>query len=135
MPIGGIAFDDEVFTFDITQAAQLGEKRAHAVPPPVSVRRVVGIAGWKIAIRCLVARCCARADHGRAASNIPAVNSRRLIGSPCRPGLSRCTYGLNVSNIGSLSYELSDDYRLEFGDGALTLYFTLPFRSPLMRSS
>jgi ABC-type uncharacterized transport system substrate-binding protein len=29
-------------------------------------------------------------------------------------------------------FELSADYRLEFGDGVLTLYFTLPFRSPLM---
>jgi ABC-type uncharacterized transport system substrate-binding protein len=28
-------------------------------------------------------------------------------------------------------FELSADYRLEFGDGVLTLYFTLPFRSPL----
>ena len=29
-------------------------------------------------------------------------------------------------------FEPSADYRLEFGDGILTLYFTLPFQSPLM---
>jgi hypothetical protein len=45
MPLGGIAFDDQIFSFDVPQAAQLGEKRAPCAPPPVSVRRVVGIAG------------------------------------------------------------------------------------------
>ena len=29
-------------------------------------------------------------------------------------------------------FEPSADYRFEFGDGILTLYFTLPFQSPLM---
>src|SRR5262249_37052315 len=40
MPLSGIAFDDQIFSFDVTQAAQLGEKRAPCAPPPppVSVR-------------------------------------------------------------------------------------------------
>jgi hypothetical protein len=33
MSLGGIAFDDQILSFDITQAAQLSEKRAPCAPP------------------------------------------------------------------------------------------------------
>ncbi len=79
MPLGGIAFDDQILSFDVAQAAQLPEKSAPCLPPPVSVRRAAGMAGWKITIRGGVARCCARAPDVAATSNRPVVNSRRLI--------------------------------------------------------
>jgi hypothetical protein len=33
MALGGIAFDDQIFSFDVTQAAQLTEKRGPCAPP------------------------------------------------------------------------------------------------------
>jgi hypothetical protein len=32
MPVGGIAFDDQILSFDVTQATQLSEKRAPCAP-------------------------------------------------------------------------------------------------------
>jgi hypothetical protein len=59
----------------------------HALPPPVSVSSVVGIAGWKIAMRCCVVDCCARAADGqaRAAAPMSVMNARRFMGFVLRP--------------------------------------------------
>jgi hypothetical protein len=51
------------------------------------IRRVIGIAGWKIAIRRGIAGCCARATSGHAAAPpSAAMNSRRFTRSPRRRG-------------------------------------------------
>jgi hypothetical protein len=105
MPLGGIAFDDQISSFDVTQAAQLAEKCAPSAPSTSfgqEGRRNCRMKNRYPVLRCRLLRARAERHHRRTANYF-----NELAPPHCRPHPPR----IRTSHFIGSEWEIGSGYQ------------------------